>query len=179
MSRRITLGIVLALVLCGLEAAIGLLPHRSETTLATFPPGSSVGGLAWNPDSTEILAAVNMETSIGGDGCSVRLLTVDLSGGITFLTEEVSEASCLGLSWAPSGERVVASRQLGDVGRLLREGAKLPAPEYTTVVLFDWHEDFDTDPTETMLTSANWGRSVAAHGLLHRPLQRRGYNNLL
>ncbi len=111
----------MALVLCGLAAAIGLLLHRSETTLARFPSGSYVGRLAWNPTSTKILAAVSLGTSASGDSNSVRLLTVDLSGEITFLTEEVSETSYLGLSWAPSGERVVASRQLGDVKRLLAE----------------------------------------------------------
>jgi hypothetical protein len=53
--------------------------------------------------------------------------------------------------------------------RLLRAGGRLPAPEETTVVLFDWHEDFDNDPTETVLTSANWG---------YRGLQEPLYANL-
>jgi len=122
MSRRITLGIVLALVLCGLVAAIGLLPDTSKTTVVTFPPGSGVENLAWNPNSTKILAVVRLGTSASGDKNSLRLLTVDLSGEITFLSDETSETSYLGLSWSPSGELAVASRQLGDVGRLLAEG---------------------------------------------------------
>lgn len=40
--------------------------------------------------------------------------------------------------------------------RLLRAGGKLPPPEDTSVVVFDWHEDFDNDPDEHELTSANW-----------------------
>jgi hypothetical protein len=41
--------------------------------------------------------------------------------------------------------------------RLLRAGGKIPAPEDTSIAVFDWHEDFDNNPEEQELTSANWG----------------------
>jgi hypothetical protein len=40
--------------------------------------------------------------------------------------------------------------------RLLRAGGKIPAPEDTSIAVFDWHEDFDNNPEEHELTSANW-----------------------
>ncbi|MDO8587272.1 MAG: hypothetical protein Q7T82_09555 [Armatimonadota bacterium] len=40
--------------------------------------------------------------------------------------------------------------------KLLRERGVVPGHEDTTVVVFDWHEDFDSDVSGTELTSASW-----------------------
>lgn len=62
-----------------------------------------------------------------------------------------------------SGERVVILGRHSnfhhlDIShiRILREKRVIPEPEYTTVVVFDWHEDLDNEPGRTELTSGSW-----------------------
>lgn len=74
-----------------------------------------------------------------------------------------------------SSEKVVILGRHGNLHQydffhiqILREKGLLPAPEETTLVLFDWHEDLDNFE-DTPLTSASWA---------YLGLERRLYANL-
>ncbi len=70
------------------------------------------------------------------------------------------------------GEKVVILGRQGNLHQfdfshlqILKDRGVIPAPEDTTLVLFDWHEDLDNFPETTPLTSASWAYLGLEQGL--------------
>jgi len=118
MSRVTAVEIGFAVLIVGVGVYVVTLPGQARSKVVVeIPWASELYGMAWHPHSSTLAVGATLK-SMQDDHEVIRLVTVDLSGKVTLVTDNHIDG---GPVWSPQGDAILFLREPVDWAGLVRE----------------------------------------------------------